>query len=140
MRRLITALLLFLHLVPPGWGQSKGVVKMLASFYGERESGKRMANGNPFNPDNLTAAHRTLKFGTRLRVWLGAKNVCVVVTDRGPYINGRHLDLSEAAARKLGMIDRGIAWVKVVIEDPVCRIRRGIEHVPAVDSSRPNRP
>lgn len=84
---------------------------MRASYYGA-ESGRRTASGERFNPNGLTAAHRTLPFGTRLRVCYRG---CVVVrvNDRGPFIRGRSLDLSKGAARRIGMLHVGVARVQV---------------------------
>lgn len=81
-----------------------------ASWYGA-ESGNRTANGEHFDGRSLTAAHRTLPFGTRLRVSHGSKSVVVRVNDRGPYVRGRVLDLSRAAAARLGMLRAGVARV-----------------------------
>ena len=83
---------------------------MVASHYGS-ESGSRTANGEPFNGSSMTAAHRTLPFGTKLRVSYRGKSVVVRINDRGPYIRGRQLDLSTAAARRIGMISAGVAKV-----------------------------
>lgn len=85
--------------------------QMRASYYGS-ESGTRTASGARFHPSGLTAAHKTLPFGTRLRVCLTGC-VVVVVTDRGPFIRGRQLDLSEGAARRVGLVGRGVAVVRV---------------------------
>lgn len=84
---------------------------MRASYYGS-ESGSRTASGERFNSRGLTAAHRSLPFGTRLRVCYRG---CVVVrvTDRGPYIRGRQLDISKGAARAVGLTAVGIANVNV---------------------------
>ena len=83
----------------------------LASWYGP-ESGNRTANGERFLPDGLTAAHRTLPFGTILRVTYARHSVVVRVTDRGPAARtGRCLDLSRGAARVLGILSRGVARV-----------------------------
>lgn len=85
---------------------------MRASYYGA-ESGRHTASGERFNPAGLTAAHRTLPFGTRLRVCYRG---CVVVrvTDRGPAKwTGRSLDLSKGAARAIGMLRVGVATVEV---------------------------
>lgn len=84
---------------------------MVASYYGS-ESGNRTASGERFNPNGLTAAHRTLPFGTRLRVCYRG---CVVVrvNDRGPFIRGRSLDLSAGAARRIGLTAVGVANVNV---------------------------
>lgn len=81
-----------------------------ASWYGS-ESGNRTANGEHFDGSSLTAAHRSMKFGTKLRVTYRGKSVVVRVNDRGPYIKGRSLDLSRAAARKIGLIPAGVARV-----------------------------
>jgi rare lipoprotein A len=85
---------------------------MVASYYGS-ESGNRTANGERFHPNGLTAAHRTLPFGTRLRVCYRG---CVVVrvNDRGPAKwTKRSLDLSHGAARAIGMLGVGVARVEV---------------------------
>jgi rare lipoprotein A len=84
---------------------------MVASYYGS-ESGNRTANGERFNPSGMTAAHRTLPFGTRLRV---CYHGCVVVriNDRGPFVRGRSLDLSAGAARRIGLTAVGVARVEV---------------------------
>lgn len=85
---------------------------MLTSYYGA-ESGRRTASGEPFHPNGLTAAHRTLAFGTRLRVCLRERCVVVRVNDRGPFMAGRSLDLSEGAARVVGLVGRGVAVCSV---------------------------
>jgi rare lipoprotein A len=86
-----------------------------ASFY-SYQTGKT-ASGSSFNRDLPTAAHRTLPFGTRVRVTDPATNrsVMVVITDRGPKIRDRVLDLSLGAARSLGMLDRGVAQVRAEV-------------------------
>lgn len=83
---------------------------VLASWYGT-ESGNRTANGEHFDGSSLTAAHRTLPFGTKLRVTYRGKSVVVRINDRGPYIKGRSLDLSRAAAQRIGLIPAGVARV-----------------------------
>ncbi len=84
----------------------------LASFYTE---GTQTANGEKFDTNELTAAHRTLPFGTRLRVTSVAtgRSVTVRVNDRGPFIPGRVVDVSYSAARTLGMVGGGVAKVKL---------------------------
>ncbi|HEY4987054.1 MAG TPA: septal ring lytic transglycosylase RlpA family protein [Bradyrhizobium sp.] len=84
----------------------------LASFYTE---GTRTASGEKFNTHDLTAAHPTLPFGTRLRVTNVAtgRSVTVRVNDRGPYVPGRIVDVSYSAAESLGMVGRGVAKVKL---------------------------
>jgi rare lipoprotein A len=84
----------------------------LASFYG---SPQQTANGEQFNPRALTAAHRTLPFGTKVRVTnvRSGRTVTVRINDRGPFVPGRVIDLSQAAAEELGIVGRGIAKVKL---------------------------
>jgi len=85
-----------------------------ASYYWE---GSRVASGGRFDPDGLTAAHRTLPFGTRLRVTdlISNRSVVVTVNDRGPFVSGRVLDLSRGAARVLGMTERGVTRIKASV-------------------------
>lgn len=84
----------------------------VASFYDEEQ---QTANGEKFNPYALTAAHRTLPFGTRLRVTNVAtgRSVTVRINDRGPYVPGRVVDVSYSAAESLGIVGQGIARVKL---------------------------
>ena len=86
----------------------------LASFY-KHES--RTASGERFNPRELTAAHRTLPFGTRVRVTnvASGQSVTVRVNDRGPFVPGRIVDVSYSAAETLGIVGRGVAKVKLVV-------------------------
>lgn len=101
----------------PAWADDTRNFSGLASHYGKNYKGVTAA-GQPYDPDKFTAAHRTLPFGTRLRVTdpKTRRSVTVVVNDRGPFIEGRVLDLSMAAARELDMVERGIARVTVVRE------------------------
>ncbi len=91
-----------------------------ASFYSRRATGARTANGERLHHDSLTCAHKTYPFGTMLKVTNPAnqKTVVVRVTDRGPYVKGRIIDLSVRAARELGIIAQGIAPVIVERYDP----------------------
>ena len=82
----------------------------MASYYGN-ESGSKTASGQRFNQNALTAAHRSLPFGTKLRVTHGGRSVVVTVNDRGPFIRGRVLDLSTAAAREVGLTGAGVGRV-----------------------------
>jgi len=86
-----------------------------ASWYGEAHRGNKTASGEIFNPDMLTAAHRTLPLGASVRVVRPDKRLSVTVriNDRGPYVDGRVIDLSEAAAGELEMIDDGTAYVEL---------------------------
>src|SRR3569832_1465103 len=78
----------------------------VASFYGN-ESGRKTASGQRFNQEAMTAAHRTLPFGTKLRATHGGRSVVVTINDRGPFIRGRVLDLSTGAARAIGLTGAG---------------------------------
>jgi rare lipoprotein A len=82
----------------------------LASFYGN-ESGRKTASGQRFNQSAMTCAHRSLPFGTRLRVTHDGRSVVVTVNDRGPYVHGRVLDLSTGAARAIGLTSAGVGHV-----------------------------
>lgn len=94
-----------------------GVQLGIASWYGGRHHGGPTASGEKFNKNAMTAAHRTLRMGTRVRVTRkkNSRSVVVRINDRGPYSKGRIIDLSEAAARALDMIDDGIAQVRVEV-------------------------
>ncbi len=86
-----------------------------ASYYGAKHHGKRTASGERFNQHGLTAAHRQLPFGTRVKVTNLSNDETVVVriNDRGPYTRGRLIDLSREAAEQLGMLRSGTARVRV---------------------------
>ena len=81
-----------------------------ASYYGN-ESGSRTASGQRFNQNAMTAAHRSLPFGTKLRVTHRGQSVVVTINDRGPFIKGRVLDLSKGAARAVGLTGAGVGHV-----------------------------
>jgi rare lipoprotein A len=91
-----------------------------ASWYGAQHHGKRTASGAVFDQTQLTAAHRSLPFGTRLRVTnlANGRSVEVEITDRGPYAGNRIIDLSRAAAQALGMIEAGTATVRLEAAGP----------------------
>lgn len=86
-----------------------------ASFYSKRATGSRTSSGERLHHDSLTCAHRTYPFGTLLKVTneRNGKWVVVRVTDRGPHSRGRIIDLSHAAAKRIGIINQGVATVKV---------------------------
>lgn len=88
---------------------------MTASWYGPRFHGKTTANGETYNQMAYTAAHKTMPFGTLLKVTnlRNGKSIIVRINDRGPYIEGRDLDLSKGTALALGMVKRGVVKVKV---------------------------
>lgn len=86
-----------------------------ASYYGDGFAGRPTANGETFNPSAMTAAHKTLPFGSKVKVTNTAngESVVVRVNDRGPFVAGRLIDLSEGAAQKIGMLGSGTANVKL---------------------------
>lgn len=90
-----------------------------ASFYADKFEGRLTASGEKYKHAKLTAAHKTLPFGTRVRVTNTAnkKTVDVVINDRGPYVDGRIIDLSKSAAEKLDFIQQGLADVTVEVID-----------------------
>ena len=112
---------------PPGedWGQgdsseagpaaheAREIGRGLASWYGEPHHGRRTASGEVFDMNELTAAHKSLPFGTRVRVENPGTGQAVVVriNDRGPFTPGRVIDLSRAAAERIGIVRAGVARV-----------------------------
>ena len=86
-----------------------------ASYYADKFDGRRTASGETFRNGGYTAAHRTLPFGTRVRVSRGDRSVVVRINDRGPFAKGRVIDLSKAAARDLGLIGPGHAPVTLAL-------------------------
>ena len=88
-----------------------------ASWYGPGFHGRRTANGEVFNSNDLTAAHRSLPFGTKVRVTNinNGRSVVVRINDRGPFSGGRIIDLSAGAARSINMINSGVAPVRVEV-------------------------
>ncbi len=86
-----------------------------ASYYGKQFHGRKTANGERFNMNAMTAAHRSLPFGTKVRVTNrnNGRSVIVRINDRGPYAHGRVIDLSQAAAKSIGMISSGVARVEI---------------------------
>lgn len=94
---------------------SQGVQKGKASFYARSFTGRKTASGERLHSDSLTCAHRTYPFGTKLKVYNPAngRSVIVRVTDRGPFVRGRIIDLSWRAAKELDIISKGVAVVTV---------------------------
>ena len=104
------------HKVSKGVPAREGFVEEgMASWYGKRFHGRKTASGERFNMNALTAAHRTLPFGTLVKVTnLGnKKTVTVRINDRGPWAKGRIIDLSYAAAKQIGMIEKGCVKVRI---------------------------
>ena len=125
MLRIIVSVCCLLGLLTGAGAQTPFVRKPfeqgLASWYGEPYDGQKAASGEIYDKEQLTAAHRTLPFGTRVRVHRLDSNQSVVVrvNDRGPYAESRIIDLSHAAATRLGMTDRGVLQVILeVVEGP----------------------
>jgi rare lipoprotein A len=92
-----------------------------ASYYADKFAGKTTASGEVFDPNEMTAAHPELPFGTRVRVTrVGGEReqaVTVRINDRGPYADNRIIDLSEAAAKRIGMIAEGVVEVRIEVLD-----------------------
>jgi rare lipoprotein A len=112
------AVALFLACAHPATrpGRSRGGVESgVASYYAESFEGQLTASGTRYHGKRMTCAHRSYPFGSVLRVTAveSGKSVLVEVTDRGPFAPGRLLDLSLAAARALGLLERGLARVQV---------------------------
>lgn len=109
-------LTLALFLAFPGFAAAE---QGFASYYGKRFQGKPMSNGHLFDMNVVTIAHRTLPLGTRVvvRNLNNGLSVTGVVTDRGPYVHGRICDLSQAAAVKLDMIEKGVVKVELIAKN-----------------------
>lgn len=86
-----------------------------ASYYADKFNGRKTANGEVFRNRKKTAAHKTLPFGTIVKVTnlRNGRSVKVRINDRGPFVAGRHIDLSKKAARKIGMVKEGVGQVKL---------------------------
>lgn len=94
------------------------ILKGKASFYGRHDSGGKVtAQGRRYDPNGMTTAHRSLPFGTVLRITRGKRCAVVTVNDRGPYKRGRILDLSVAAAKAVGITHIGVGHVTAEIVD-----------------------
>lgn len=104
----------------PGFGEKGYVEEGKASYYGRKFQGRKMANGERYRRNKLTAAHKKLPFGTQVEVTnlQNNKSVRVEITDRGPFVRGRIVDLSEAAARRVNMINSGVAPVRLEVVKP----------------------
>ncbi|MGX7895682.1 septal ring lytic transglycosylase RlpA family protein [Tsuneonella sp. HG222] len=89
----------------------------MASYYASKFDGRRTASGERFDNDEYTAAHRTLPFGTRVRLSRNGRDVVVRINDRGPFTRGREIDVSQAAARDLGLIGPGHGRVTLAVFD-----------------------
>ncbi len=109
---------LTIHAHPsPGWDRTYGSNEGMASFYGRKFNGRRTASGERFDMNKFTAAHRTLPFGTMVRITdvASGKSVVVRINDRGPFSRSRIIDMSRAAAAALGIIGKGRARVRIEV-------------------------
>jgi len=111
------ALLIAARLTSPGKALAEGpsCEQGLASYYGADLDSRSTASGETFDMHGMTAAHRTLPFGTKVKVTnvANGRSVTVTVNDRGPFAAGRIIDVSKKAANKLGMVNAGVANVKI---------------------------
>lgn len=122
MKKTLVAAVLLTSILPLGTtsqarGGSGQSQEGFASYYHDSFHGRKTASGQRYNKHRLTAAHRTLPLGTKIRVTNAktGKSIVVKVNDRGPYARGRILDLSKEAASELGMVKRGIAKVELKV-------------------------
>lgn len=113
MRIFFTCLIALFLLASTGPSHSNVASWYDCSTKGQCSKSKRTANGEKFNPNALTAAHKTLPFGTKVRVTHKGKSVIVRINDRGPFVKGRTIDLSRAAARQIGC--KGVCKVSIVV-------------------------
>lgn len=115
IRSLLILIMLFIGFITST--HCKGQTSGKASYYSNNLHGRRMSNGQVYNKNDFTCAHRTLPFGTRLKVTnpRSGKTITVRVADRGPFVRGRIIDLSYAAARALGIISSGVGYVRIEV-------------------------
>jgi rare lipoprotein A len=124
----LSIILLLLAFSACGGSKSAFTQSGQGSYYADKFNGRATASGAPYRPGQLTAAHNTLPFGTKLKVTntRNGHSVKVVVNDRGPHAKGRIVDVSKRAARKLDIVDAGVApmKIKVLRMGPVARTNR----------------
>lgn len=97
--------------------QSVSAEEGVAAYYSNKFQGRKMVNGKPYDKNKLTAAHKTLPLGSKVKVTdlKNNKSVVVTITDRGPHSKKRMVDLSYAAAKKIGLIRAGLSRVKLEV-------------------------
>jgi rare lipoprotein A len=117
VRRAFAAVLFLVGCAHSGPSAEKAFEEGDASYYGPGFYGHRTASGEVLRPGTLTAAHRTLPFGSCVRVTVvdSGRSVEVRINDRGPHVSGRILDVSEAAAQVLGMLNQGVVRVRLTL-------------------------
>ena len=121
----------------PLLGEEGFVQEGMASWYGKDFHGKKTSNGEIYNMYDMTAAHKTLPFGTYIRVdnLSNNKEVIVRINDRGPFIMGRIVDLSYSAARRIGLVGPGTAKLRLAaLSRKVGRIKSGNDYIPLVET------
>ncbi|MDJ0366755.1 septal ring lytic transglycosylase RlpA family protein [Hymenobacter sp. H14-R3] len=109
--------MLLLSLTACGGSKSAFTQSGQGSYYADKFAGRPTASGAPYRPGQLTAAHNTLPFGTKVKVTntRNGHSVNVVVNDRGPHVKGRIVDVSKRAARKLDLLDAGVVPVQLKV-------------------------
>jgi rare lipoprotein A len=119
-----------------------GVQVGVASWYGPGFHGRRTASGEIYDQDALTAAHQSLPFGTQVRVTNldNGRAVDVRITDRGPFVDGRVIDLSRAAARVIGLIGPGVGRVRLEVASPAAIARAEPAAPPRLSAPPPDEP
>ena len=117
MKRFLMVICLVLSVLSPAFSAGEDVLSGIASWYTSDNSESLTANGETFDPEALTAAHKTMKFGTIVRVTnnQNGKSVEVKINDRGPYVDGRIIDLTPKAAKEIGMLESGTAPVTLSV-------------------------
>jgi rare lipoprotein A len=105
--------------VAAGPSKAPAVETGLAAVYSDKLQGRKTASGERYDRAQMTAAHRTLPFGTRIRVTHRHRSITVRINDRGPFHAGRILDLSPTAAQALGFGNRGVGEVRIEVVSPV---------------------
>ncbi|MBQ1498214.1 MAG: septal ring lytic transglycosylase RlpA family protein [Sphingomonas sp.] len=107
------------HANAPGLAPAAAIATGEASYYADRFAGRRTASGEAYDPSDFTAAHRSLPFGTRVRVTdIGSgRSVVVRINDRGPWDKGRLIDISRAAANEIGLARRGRGTVSLALAE-----------------------
>jgi rare lipoprotein A len=110
------------HLQADPWHREEGI----ASWYGRDFAGKKTASGEPFSPQEMTAAHRRLPLGTKVVIENPQTGDMaeVKITDRGPYVKRRIIDLSHAAADSIGLVERGVQRVRVSVSEPATEAKK----------------
>lgn len=115
MKKPVLLLLLFTIMIGLVSCFRKGSETGMASYYADKYIGRKTSNGEKFRQNKLTAAHKTLPFGTKVKVTnlSNGQSVKVRINDRGPFIQGRIIDLSKKAAKKIDMVNSGVAKVTI---------------------------